>query len=150
MLQINRKEQPGNHAARRVFNIPELLHMILLELRTNIGSPPDITKLQTLLLCQRVNKTFQTTITNSSELQRALWFKGLSHAELELHHSLGGPAMDIRHSSIPRLVHLSQWNMMVCMEPALRLGSFPLLPAVNLGAACFSSRTPTLRRHLNP
>ncbi|CZT15457.1 uncharacterized protein RCC_01313 [Ramularia collo-cygni] len=90
MPSSQEQNQNLSSAAPRVFNIPELLQMILLELRTNIGEPADIAKLKTLLLCQRVNKTFRATVQNSIDLRRALWFEQLPDAEQQLRRTLEG------------------------------------------------------------
>ncbi|KAF2162409.1 hypothetical protein M409DRAFT_27034 [Zasmidium cellare ATCC 36951] len=52
-------------AKDKVFATPELLEAILLE----------VDDMQTLLLSQRVDKTFKAAIDSSIHFQRALWFK---------------------------------------------------------------------------
>ena len=61
-------------AAHRVFNITELLERILLQVIWDDYDEDDLDKpLQTVLLSQRVSKTFNATITGSTAILRSLW-----------------------------------------------------------------------------
>lgn len=81
-----KKRQP----VREVLATPELLEMILLELRSDVAKPPDIAALKTLLVSQRVSKAFQACIRGSRGIREALWFERLSDGDQELRQRLGG------------------------------------------------------------
>ncbi|KAK5681720.1 hypothetical protein LTS10_006253 [Elasticomyces elasticus] len=80
--QTNVQEGPHETAVSKVFRIPELLEMILLQIATTPIDPPmhfddrmqaRRIRLMALLACECVDKRFHGTIQRSLPLQRALY-----------------------------------------------------------------------------
>lgn len=96
-------QQPLDTAAQKVFATYELLEQILLLI-------PDIVSresMKTILLAQRVNKTFQHVIKRSVKLQQILLFKPIP---LEMQHVYGRGSRNIH------------WNAL--LESPARYGSY--------------------------